>query len=83
MAAKDDHISNAYLEAPEIKTTADAAAFPFHFLSTIEMSMRFPHLKSLPLPTNGCVLGEQCFPKERMGILAPHSCPIPSVLKYM
>lgn len=42
MTAKDDPISNAYLEGLTITATAKELAFSFYFLSTIRMSIIIP-----------------------------------------
>lgn len=39
VTAKDDQISNAYLEVPKIRITAKELEIPFYFLSTIGMSI--------------------------------------------
>lgn len=71
VAAKDDQISNAYLEAPKRSIAAKDPEFPFCFLSTIGLSIIIPNLKSLLLSTSVYFSGEQCFPKDRLSIFSP------------
>lgn len=42
VTAKDDQISNAYLEVPKIRRTAKELEFPFYFLSTMGTSIIIP-----------------------------------------
>lgn len=49
VAAKDDQISNAYLEVTKIRKTAKELEFPFYFLSTTGMSTIIPTLEIFTL----------------------------------
>lgn len=57
MTAKDDPISNAYLEVPKITMTAKGPQFPFSFLSTIGMSIIIPTPEVFTLGANIYVSG--------------------------